>query len=162
MSQLSVVGAEWCPHSRNQAKALGCETDENGQTTCKANIDGTTNSVNFVYCQDKDRKPINQDHELCKNNNIKGYPAWLENGQVSETLGGFMNPCDVPGLNKNQLNCAAYENAQGICQKAQQDSQEAMKEFEEEYKTVALKIESAVEPHKQACLAAQEEAKPQW
>ena len=191
MSQLSVVGAEWCPHSRNQAKALGCDTDEtdpNRPTTCKAKIDNTENTVNFVYCQDINRNKINKDHELCKNSNIKGYPAWLENGKVSETLGGLMNPCDVPGLNKNQLNCTAYKNAQGICQKAQQDSQEAMKEFEDEYKTaqqhmmeavkpleqqvqqlqekhlkpVALKIENAVKPHQEACMAAQEEAKPQW
>lgn len=202
MSRLSVVGAEWCPHSRNQAKALGCDTDEtdpNRQTTCKAKIGNTEDTVNFVYCQDINRNPINQDHELCQNSDIKGYPAWLENGNVSEKLDGLMNPCDVPGLNKNQLNCAAYENAQVICQKAQQDSQQAMEEFEDEYKTaqqhmmqavkplekqmmkavkplekqvqelqekhlrpVALKIESVVEPHKQACMAAQEEAKPQW
>ena len=190
---LSVIGAEWCPHSRNQAEALGCTTDDKGQTTCKAKHKDSGEAVTFVYCQDKNQQKINQDHPLCKKANdpgskIQGYPAWLEDGEVSEKLGGFMNPCDVKGLNENQLNCAAYKDAQGICMQAQEESKTAMKKFEQEYqdaqkkmveamkplesqvrqleeehmKPVALKIKDAMEPYQEKCAKAQEAAKPDW
>lgn len=174
MSRFSVVGAEWCPHSRNQAEALGCDTDENGHTTCQVP------DVNFVYCQDKDRKAINTENELCKKSGIKGYPAWLDNGKVSENLGGFMEPCEVPGLN-DQINCVPYKAAKETCQVAQEMSKGVLAEFEAEYKAanetmmqevkkleeIHLKptmerIEVAVAPFKQECMAAREQAKPQW
>ena len=147
--RLSVIGAEWCPHSRNQAEALGCTTTD-GQTTCKAKHEDDT-PVTFVYCQDKNQNQINQDHPLCRKANdpgskIQGYPAWLENGEVSEKLGGFMNPCDVKGLNENQLNCAAYKDAQGICMQAQEESKTAMKEFEQKYQDAQKKMVEAMKP----------------
>ncbi len=181
---LNVAGAEWCPWSNRQATALGCNTVD-GVTSCKAKQDSGA-SVNFVFCQDKERKPINQDHPICKQiaekpDMIGGYPAWFNDQEVSKNIGGFTDPCAIPSMNKEQLQCGAIEAANQTCEVAKKKSMEktvtlqreledAGKEMQEKIAKLEKEIiqprikaiEELIQPEKQECEDAQKSAQVDW
>ena len=181
----NVAGAQWCGWSKKQAEELGCKTDANGQTKCLAQ-EATGKQINFVFCQDKEGKLINQDNPICKNITEKkvevaGYPAWFEGDKIAENMGGFMDPCQVPGLDKSQLNCDLKEAANQTCKTAQNEARDAtvdlVREVEQgnenmkreidtwkkqHLEPVLNKLEEATAPYRVKCETAQKNAKPSW
>ncbi len=58
-------GAYWCPHCGDQKEMLGSSME----------------FINYVEC---DSKGKNAQPELCAENNIKGYPTWIIDGEKYE------------------------------------------------------------------------------
>ena len=178
-----IAGAEWCPWSQRQASELGCTTVD-GKTTCKATQENK--QVEFVWCQDKNRQPINTEHDICKKINeqkvnIGGYPAWFEDAEVADNMGGFMDPCQVPGMDKGILNCDMKEAANQTCKQAQEEAKQATTELQKELQESSKALEAEInqlkeaklgpllqrlktetEPFQSTCTTAQEAAKPKW
>jgi glutaredoxin len=61
----TMYGAYWCPHCQEQ----------------KELFKGSFVYVPYVEC---DAKGTNGQPELCKENNVTGYPTWIINGQMIE------------------------------------------------------------------------------
>jgi glutaredoxin len=78
----TLYGAYWCPHCQNQ----------------KAMFGSSKKYLNYVEC---DPNGDNANPDLCKSNNITGYPTWIVNGthyegeQSLEKLGSLTG-CSLP------------------------------------------------------------------
>lgn len=170
MSSHAVIAAQWCGYSQKQHDALGCTTADDNSVSCLAK-DANNQPIDFVWCQDKEGQPINQDNPAC-GVPTTGYPAWAENNSgdyaPSNDIKGFVEPCALkekfPGVLSDSLDCSAMDGARETCQQLQNQAKEDSNVLSkvETMKAAQADLESYVnENYESKCKNAMAEAQSQ-